>query len=95
MSTGMKGEEKKRICALNKLKKLRSEWIRALQTTQKTTTLKKKEKKSWLEDGRGKERQKVALRRAALQHPKQNKQHCTRTDCKNGQREEKKHSNAK
>ena len=42
----------------------------------------KKKKKSWVEDGRGKERQKVALRRAALQHPEQNKQHCTGTEWK-------------
>ena len=41
------------------LKKLTNEWIRALQTAQKTTT----QEKSWVEDGSGKEREKVALRR--------------------------------
>ena len=37
-----------------------------------------------VEDGLGKERQIVAFRRekGALQHPKQNKQHCTRTERK-------------
>ena len=50
-----------------------------------------------MEDGLGKERQKVALRRekGALQHPKQDKQHCPRNKSKNGQRGEKKHSNTK
>ena len=39
-------------------------------------------KKSCVEDGLAKEHQKVALRRekGALQHFKQNKQHCTRTE---------------
>ena len=40
------------------LKKLTSEWIRALQTAQKTTA----QDKSWVEDGSGKEREKDALR---------------------------------
>ena len=53
-----------------------------------------------MEDGLGKERQKVALRRekGALQHPKQNKQHCIRTEWKMAtekKKEEKKQSNAK
>ena len=41
------------------LKNLRSEWIRGLQTSQKTTP----QEKSWVEAGPGKEREKVALRR--------------------------------
>ena len=41
------------------LKKLTSERIRALQTAQKTTS----QEKSWVEDGSGKERETVALRR--------------------------------
>ena len=41
------------------LKKLATERIRALQTAQKTTT----QEKSWVEDGPGKEREKVTLRR--------------------------------
>ena len=41
------------------LKKLTTERIRALQTAQKTTT----QEKSWVKDGSGKEREKVALRR--------------------------------
>ena len=40
------------------MKKLTNERIRALQTAQKTTL-----KKSWVEDGSGKEREKVELRR--------------------------------
>ena len=40
------------------MKKLTNEWIRALQTAQKTTL-----KKSWVEDGSGKEREKVELRK--------------------------------
>ena len=40
-------------------KKLSSEQIRALQTAQKTTP----QEQSWVEDGSGKEREKVALRR--------------------------------
>ena len=41
------------------LKKLTSEQIRALQTAQKTTP----QEKSWVEDGSGKQRKKVTLRR--------------------------------
>ena len=41
------------------LKKLTSERIQAMQTAQKTTH----QEKSWVEDGPGKEREKVALRR--------------------------------
>ena len=41
------------------LKKLTSERIRALKTAQKTTP----QEQSWVEDGSGKERKKVALRR--------------------------------
>ena len=41
------------------LKQLTRERIRALQTAQKTTA----QEKSWVEDGSGKEREKVALRR--------------------------------
>ncbi len=41
------------------LKKLTSERIRALQTAQKTTP----QEKSWVEDGSGKQREKVTLRR--------------------------------
>ena len=41
------------------LKKLTTERIRALQTAQKTTS----QKKRWAEDGSGKEREKVTLRR--------------------------------
>ena len=41
------------------LKTLTNERIRALQTAQKTTP----QEKSWVEDGSGKEREKVALRR--------------------------------
>ena len=40
-------------------KKLTSERIRALQTAQKTTP----QERSWVEDGSGKEREKVELRR--------------------------------
>ena len=40
------------------MKKLTNERIRALQTAQKTTL-----KKSWVEDGSGKEREKVELRK--------------------------------
>ena len=43
----------------NKPKKITSEWIRALQTAQKTTP----QEKSWVEDGSGKQREKVTLRR--------------------------------
>ena len=48
------------------LKNLRSEWIRGLQTAQKTTP----QEKSWVEAGPGKEHEKVALRRqkGALSH---------------------------
>ncbi len=41
------------------MKKLTSKRIRALQTLQKTTP----QEKSWVEDGSGKQREKVALRR--------------------------------
>ena len=41
------------------LKKLTSERIRALQTAQKTT----RQENGWVEDGSGKEREKVTLRR--------------------------------
>ena len=41
------------------LKKLTNERSRALQTAQKTTT----QEKSWVEDGAGKEREEVSLRR--------------------------------
>ena len=41
------------------MKKLSSERIRALQTPQKTTP----QEKSWVEDGSGKDREKVELRR--------------------------------
>ena len=41
------------------LKKLTSERIRALKIAQKTTP----QEQSWVEDGSGKERKKVALRR--------------------------------
>ena len=41
------------------LKKLTTERIRALQTAQKTTP----QENSWVQDGSGKEREKVALRR--------------------------------
>ena len=52
-----------------KLKKLTSEQIRVLQTAQKTTP----QKKSWVEDGSDKEREKVALTRekGALHKTKQ------------------------
>ena len=57
------------------LKKLTSERIRALQTAQKTTPQQKnkKTKKSWMEDGSSKDREKVALRRekGALHKKKQ------------------------
>ena len=43
----------------SELKKLISERIRALKTAPKTTT----QERSWVEDGSGKEREKVALRR--------------------------------
>ena len=51
------------------LKKLTSKRIRALQTAQKTTP----QEKSWVEDGSGKEREKVELRRekGALHQRKQ------------------------
>ena len=42
-----------------KLKRLTSERIRALQTAQKTTP----EEQSWVEDGSGKQREKVVPRR--------------------------------
>jgi len=51
------------------LKKLTTERIRALQTAQKTTP----QEKSWVEDGSGKEREEVELRReeGALHQRKQ------------------------
>ena len=51
------------------LKKLTSERIRALQTAQKTTP----QEKSWVQDGSGKERETVELRRekGALRKKKQ------------------------
>ena len=51
------------------LKKLASERIRALQTAQKTTP----QEQSWVEDGSGKERETVAMRRekGALRKRKQ------------------------
>ncbi len=54
------------------LKKLTSERIRALQTVQKTTL----QEKSWVEDGSGKEHEKVSLRRekGALHQRKQSYQ---------------------
>ena len=50
-----------------------------------------------MEDGLGKERQNVALRRekGALQHLKQNKQHCTGSEWKMSKGKDKKHSNVK
>ena len=51
------------------LNKLTSEQIQAMQTAQKTTP----QEKSWVEDGPGKEREKVTLRRekGALHNRKQ------------------------
>ena len=51
------------------MKNLTSERIRALQTAQKTTP----QEKSWVEDGSGKDHEKVALRRekATLHKSKQ------------------------
>ncbi len=52
-------EDRKATKKKPELKKLTSERIRALQTAQKTTS----QEKSWVEDGSGKEHEKVTLRR--------------------------------
>ena len=75
---------------------LRNEWIRGLQTAQKTTP----QEKSWVEAGPGKQRERIALRREkgallSLNRTEQHRARIERIVATGNKRQEKKRSNAK